>query len=166
MKSFVVRVVAVVAVAALAACGGDEAGSARLKSLEAGMSKQDVLAAMGVGPLTAARSDTMRVVNGFRRSSYFLNGAMYEVIYSRDLPGDVSEPLLQANETPVVFKEGKLVGWGWRFYVDEAMAKYGLPTPLRAIDTMTTPPAPAPDSVVIDSAAPAPAVTPANGSQS
>lgn len=99
-----------------------------------------VLEKMGKGPLTATFSDTMRVVNGYRRMSYFINGANYQVLYARELPGDVKEPLLQANETPLVFRNDTLQGFGWRYYVDEAIGKFALPTPLRAIDTMTTMP--------------------------
>ena len=147
MKTLLVRTSIVLLLLTAAACGGaDEAGDAQLKGLTAGMTTEQALSAMGTGPLTATLSDTMRVVNGFRRTRYFLNGANFEVIYAREIPGDVKEPLLQANETPVVFKDGTLLGWGWRFYVDEAMTKYALPTPLRAIDTLTTPVVPPVDS--------------------
>jgi hypothetical protein len=70
----------------------------------------------------------------------------------------------------VVFRDGKLMGWGWQYYVDEAMGKMQLPTPLRAIDTMTTPVAPpAADSTRPPAAdsTPAPAANPsAPGSKS
>lgn len=168
MKPLFVITAAILALAGLAACGTDEAGQARLKGLTEGMSMSDALEQMGQGPLTTSLSDTVRVVNGFRRMRYFINGATYDVLYARDLPGDVKEPLLQANETPVVFREGKLLGWGWRYYVDEAIAKLQLPTPLRAIDTMTTPTPPTTprDSMVKNSAAPPPAVTRGSPKQS
>lgn len=97
---------------------------------------------MGQGPLTASSSDTAQLVNGYRRMRYFIDGTTYQVLYSRDAPGDVTEPLLQTKETPLVFRNDSLVGWGWKYYVDEAMATFQLPTPLRAIDTMSTAPAP------------------------
>ncbi|MFN5202794.1 MAG: hypothetical protein ACK5HM_13420, partial [Gemmatimonas sp.] len=137
MKTSVVRLFAVLSFTTLAACSGDAAGGSRLNSLDEGMTVEQAVEAMGPGPLTATGSDTVRVVNGYRRMRYFLNGANFEVLYARDLEGNVSEPLLQANETPAVFKDGKLMGWGWKYYVEEAMPKFMLPTPLRAVDTMS-----------------------------
>jgi hypothetical protein len=122
---------------AVACSGGDQPGGEHLKNLKEGMTMDAALESMGKGPLTATYSDTVRVANGYRRMRYFINGADYQVVYARDLPGDVKEPLLQANETPIVFKDGKLIGFGWRYYVDEAIGKLGLPTPLRAADTLT-----------------------------
>lgn len=90
----------------------------------------------------ATGADTAQLANGYRRMRYYLEGTSYEVLYAREVPGDVKEPLLQAQETPVVFRNDSLIGWGWKYYVDEAMAKYQLPTPLRAIDTLTTAPVP------------------------
>jgi len=146
MKTFLVRSAAVLLIVFAAACGGaDEAGSDHLSSLKEGMTTAQALDAMGTGPLTATYSDTMRVVNGFRRSRYLLSGATFDVVYARDLPGDVTEPVLQANETPVVFRNDTLMGWGWKYYAETAIPKFALPTPLRAIDTMTV--QPKPDSV-------------------
>lgn len=117
--------------------------------------------AMGQGPLTATYSDTMRLVSGYRRMRYLLNGADFQVIYSREIVGDVKEPVLQAKETPLVFRNDTLLGWGWRYFVDEGMAKFQLPTPLRAIDTMTTPLIPDTTKKVDSAAAPASPVAPA-----
>jgi hypothetical protein len=147
MKSALVRLSLIVSSVAFAACGGgDTPGSGKLEALKEGMTTAQALEAMGNGPLTATSSDTMRVVGGYRRMRYLLNGADFQVLFARDLPGDVKEPVLQAKESPIVFRNDTLLGWGWRFYVDEAMAKYALPTPLRAIDTLTTPVAPPVDS--------------------
>lgn len=152
MTTRFVRATLVALVALAAACGGDEDGSARTKALKAGMTAAQAIAAMGDGPLTATGADTVRVVSGYRRMRYLVAGKQFEVLYARDLPGDVKEPLLQKQETPLVFANDTLLGWGWRYYVDEAIAKLGLPTPLRAVDTMTTPK---------DTAPPAPANPPA-----
>ncbi len=140
MKAAFVRLSLVVSITAIAACGGsDEAGSARLSNLKKGMTLTQALDAMGTGPLTATYSDTMRLLNGYRRMRYLMNGADFNVVYSRDLPGDVKEPVLQATETPIVFRNDTLLGWGWRYFVDEGIGKFQLPTPLRAVDTMTAP---------------------------
>jgi hypothetical protein len=163
MKASLVRILFVASITAVAACGGaDEPGATRLSTLKEGMTLTQALDAMGKGPLTATYSDTMRLLNGYRRMRYMMNGADFNVVYSRDLPGDVKEPVLQAKETPVVFRNDTLLGWGWRYFVDEGMAKYQLPTPLRAIDTMTTPLLP--DTTKKIELAPAPTVpaAPAN----
>lgn len=162
MKSAFVRLSLVVTAVAFAACGGgDEPGSAKLKSLKEGMSISEAISAMGEGPLTATYSDTMRLVGGYRRMRYLINGADFQVLYARDLPGDVKEPVLQARETPIVFRNDTLLGWGWRFFVDEGIMKYQIPTPLRATDTMTTPIVPdTANRANPKSAAPAPAVVP------
>ena len=140
MKAAFVRLSLVASITAIAACSGsDEPGSARLNNLKEGMTLTQALDAMGKGPLTATYSDTMRLLNGYRRMRYLMNGADFNVVYSRDIPGDVKEPVLQAKETPIVFRNDTLLGWGWRYFVDEGMGKFQLPTPLRAIDTMTTP---------------------------
>lgn len=113
------------------------------------MSIEQALDSMGRGPLTAKGVDSMRVINGYRHSRYLKDASMYDVVYARELPGDVSEPLLQDNETPAVFRDGKLLGWGWRWYVDSAMVRYSLPSPLKGWDTVSvkTPPVtPAPST--------------------
>ncbi len=138
MKTSLVRASAVLLLVSAAACGGsDEAGSDQLKGLKEGMTTAQALETMGTGPLAGTYSDTMRITHGFRRSRYFMNGVTYEVVYARDLPGDVKEPVLQAKETPVVFRNDTLQGWGWKYYAETAMPKFALPTPLRAIDTLT-----------------------------
>lgn len=138
MKTSLVRVVAVFAIATLAACGSDEAGAARLKGLKEGMTLQEAVAEMGQGPLTATYADTARLINGYRRMTFYMNGTTYQVVYAREIPGDVKEPVLQAKETPVVFRNDTLMGWGWKYYVSDAIGKFQLPTPLKAVDTMTT----------------------------
>lgn len=165
MKSAFVRLSLIVSAVAFAACGGsDEAGSAKLDALKEGMTIAQAVEAMGPGPLTATYSDTMRLVGGYRRSRFLINGNDLQVLYARDLPGDVREPVLQARETPLIFKNDTLLGWGWRYFVEEGIPKYQIPTPLRAIDTMTTKPG-ADTTKKPDSAgtAPAPAVTPDTG---
>ena len=126
------------------ACGGDRPGAEKLEKLKPGMTLDEVLQQMGPGPLTASGADTARVIGGYRRQRFLIGAQIYEVLYARDEVGNVIEPVLQAKEAPILFIEGKMVGSGWRFYVDEAMGKYHLPTPLRARDTMTVK---TPDSV-------------------
>lgn len=154
MRSYLVRAVyAVSAAAMLAACGSDEVGAEKLDELQAGMPVDSLFRILGKGPLTGEGADTVRVRNGFRVSRYFTNGQNYMVIYVREQPGNVKEFVEQGKETPIVIDgNGKVLGWGWRFYVEEAIAKLGLPTPL--VDTTTTPsPVPQAPAAPLDSGA-------------
>jgi hypothetical protein len=147
--------------ALLAACGSDEVAADKLDDVIAGMPKDSVLARLGPGPLTAAGADTVRVERGFRQMRYFINGTQYQVLYARELAGDVSEPVRQETETPIVFdQDGRVLGWGWRYYVEEAIAKLALPTPL--VDTLPTAPVP-PVPPAADSTARPDSTVPAKG---
>ena len=124
----------------LAACGSDETGADKLEDVHAGMPKDSLLMIMGKGPLTAQFADAARLDNGFRVMRYLIDAKMYEVLYYREKPGNVAEPVQQDSETPVVMADGKVLGWGWEFYVEEGMGKLKLPTPLREALPGTTPP--------------------------
>jgi hypothetical protein len=133
----------VLAASALAACGDDQVGSDVLGSVEAGLPKDSLLALMGTGPLTGQFTDTLRLEQGYRISRYLMDGKLYEVVYYREKPGNVRDPVEQALETPVVLADGKVLGWGWEYYVEEGMGKLKLPTPLREVPAPATPAAPA-----------------------
>ena len=140
-----------VLLAPLAACGTGEAGEEKLELLTVGMSADSLFKVLPPGPITGEGADTARVRHGYRLSRYFTGGQFYTVLYVRDIPGNVKELVEQKRETPVVIDGGnKVVGWGWRFYVEEASPKLGLPTPL--VDTTTVAPA-APAPARTDSAA-------------
>jgi len=132
MKSYLVRSIAVLSLTGLAACGEKAAGSAKLDALAEGISRDSTLVLLGTGVLSASGADTVRVVNGHRSMRYFVNGKNFEVLYARDEPGNVSEPVQQQVETPIVLLDAKVLGWGWKYYV-EAMKEYGLPTPLKEV---------------------------------
>lgn len=143
MNRYLVRAVrsfAALAIVTAAACGSDEVGKSKLTDLEVGMTRSAAIAKMGTGPLTATGADTVRIDHGFRRMKYLIGGKIYEVLYYREAIGNVSEPVEQALETPVLLADDKVLGWGWEFYVG-AMKTYNLPTPL--VEKLA-PPAPAP----------------------
>lgn len=133
MKTRFVRLVLFVATALVAGACSDTAdvGAAQLELVNPGMPKDSVLALLGKGPLTAQFADTLRVTNGFRSSTYLVNGKTYDVLYYRADSGDVSEPVQQDLETPIVLENGKVLGWGWKFYVETAMEELKLPTPIK-----------------------------------
>lgn len=129
--SFVRTSLALGAVLVLAACGDSspDIGADKLEPLAEGTPKDSVLLVMGEGPLTAQFADTLRLEKGFRRETYLIDGKQYEVLYYRELQGNVAEPVQQAKETPIVLQNGKVLGWGWKYYVKTAMPDLKLPNP-------------------------------------
>lgn len=120
-----------VAAVALAACGDKQVGEDLLEPVHAGMPRDSLMTIMGKGPLTATYADTLRLDHGFRVEKYLIDGKMYEVLYYREAPGNVTEPVEQYTETPVVLANGKVLGWGWKYYVKTAMSELKLPTPIK-----------------------------------
>ena len=115
----------------LAACGDQQVGADLLKPVQAGMPRDSLLALMGAGPLKGFYADTLRLEKGFRMEKYLIDGKMYEVLYYREAEGNVAEPVAQNTETPVVLQDGKVLGWGWKYYVETAMEELKLPTPIK-----------------------------------
>jgi hypothetical protein len=120
-----------VGTAALAACGPSDVGAARLKALETGADRSIVVATMGAGPLASnVPTDAPRLVNGFRRQAFVTKGRNLEVLWFREAPGSLSDPIQRSLETPIVIEADTLVGWGWSFYPQFA-ADNNLPDPER-----------------------------------
>lgn len=114
-----------------AACGSSDVGASRLKVLVSGASRNTVLEIMGAGPLVSrTQADSPRLVQGYRRQAFAFEGRMVEVLWYREAPGSLSDPILRENETPVVIEADTLVGWGWTFYPQFA-ADHNLPDPER-----------------------------------
>jgi len=113
----------------ITACGDTgELGSSKLKSVESGATREQVLAAIGRGQLTAEGIDTMRVVNGFRLEEFFQDGTTYSVIWYREQPGTIADTVRRTTDTPIVFAGDSMTGWGWDFYMQWASEK-GIPKP-------------------------------------
>jgi len=113
----------------LAACGSSDVGASRLKSLKSGADRSLVVSAMGNGPLASnVAADAPRLVNGFRRQAFISNGQTIEVLWYRETPGSLNDPILKTEETPVVIQSDTLVGWGWKFYPQFA-ADHNIPDP-------------------------------------
>lgn len=127
---------------ALAAACSDysEVGEELLEPITAGVTRDSLLKVMGSGPLTGRYADTLSLDHGFRLSQYLLNGQLYEVLYYREAAGDVKEPVRQEMETPIIIKDGKVLGWGWKYYVEEGIKGFGLPTPLKEAVPAAGPP--------------------------
>jgi len=115
----------------LAACGPSDVGASRLKGLESGADRSLVVSTMGNGPLASnVAADAPRLVNGYRRQAFISNGRTIEVLWYREAPGSLNDPILKTAETPVVIESDTLVGWGWKFYPQFA-ADNNIPDPER-----------------------------------
>ncbi len=120
---------AVTATLMLAACGPSDVGQAKLKAIPEGSKRDAVVAAIGTGPLTPTNpADEPRIVNGFRHQVYITAGKQFEIIWYRDTPGTLSDPIVRETDTPVVIEGDTLVGWGWKFFSPYA-AGLNLPDP-------------------------------------
>jgi hypothetical protein len=130
-KPYVYSSHAILVAMLLMACGSDAVGDDLLEPVHAGMPKDSLIAIIGNGPLAAQFADTSRLDHGYRSMKYLVDGKLYEVIYYREQPGNVAEAVDQFTEPPIVLSNGRVLGWGWKFYVEEGIAKLRLPTPLR-----------------------------------
>ena len=106
------RTIVAVAIGSLAilGCSRDDA---RLKNLNAGISKDSAMAVLGV-------------TTGERPATYLVKGKMIEAMMLRrkDAEGPL-DSLPHEKVTPVVIVDGKLAGWGWKFW-DSVSVEIGL----------------------------------------
>lgn len=89
----------------------------RLLQLSIGMSKQDVLKVMG----TKTETDGFQSINNPYRSETLRgeNKTLEVLYYYTDIKK--SDGAITDDElTPLVFDDGKLIGWGWSFFEDTA----------------------------------------------
>lgn len=116
MKRRIVQAGTLLLGAALAACGEREAGAAKLKKLDSGISTDSMFSILGMGPMSAQGNDSVRLLNGYRFSRFLSEGRMFSVIYVRDEPGNVSDTLYRDLETPIVLVNDTVAVWGWKRY--------------------------------------------------
>ena len=111
----------------LAACGG---GDERTEQVQAGMSRDSVLAALASGADAAtpagAPSDSLK--NVWRKTQYLMNGVNIEVIW--DSPSGekwtAADTVPKERVIPVVLLDGKVAGVGRSAY-DRVAEVYKLP---------------------------------------
>lgn len=114
----------------IAACQSD-LGEARLKSIPKDATQEQVMAVLGSGTLVAlSASDSLRLVDGFLRHSYMVNGKRFEFIWYREHPGSLNDKISREEETPVVLIDGKFAGYGWSYF-EKLTKSEGLPNPSR-----------------------------------
>ncbi|WP_083766633.1 DUF3192 domain-containing protein [Desulfosudis oleivorans] len=101
----------------------------RLTGLEVGMSKQDVLAHMGTGTvrtwtppwtcLFLVPPIPTETINNPYSSEIVRHGKQtWELLTYYTDKKQADGALTDDEFTPLVFMEGKLIGWGWRFLAD------------------------------------------------
>jgi hypothetical protein len=106
------RTLVAVAIGSLAVLGCSRE-DARLKNLSAGISKDSAMAVLGV--TTAERPAT-----------YLVKGKMIEAMMLRRKGAEGPlDSLPHEQITPVVMVDGKLAGWGWKFW-DSVGTEIGL----------------------------------------
>jgi len=101
-----------------------------LSKLSPGMSKADLLQVMGTK--TKYVLDLReRINNPYRtETTRGKDGEMYEVLfYYTDLKKR-DEAITDDELTPIVLKDGKVVGWGWGF-LNESVSKYHMQIDVR-----------------------------------
>lgn len=129
-KSFV-SAASLLLLLAVAACGGGDLGEARLKSIPKDASREQVLSAIGDGPIVPiTATDSFRVVQGYRRQLYTVEARQYEVIWYHEAPTNLNDAITREQDTPIVLQDGTFIGYGWSMYNRLASEK-DLPNPLR-----------------------------------
>jgi hypothetical protein len=128
-----VRTIPLAAALLFAACGpSDLVGKEKVADLRVGMPRDSVLAMLGTGSLVPNQpSDSLRLLKGFRQQQFYSNGTLYQIIWYREEPGSVEEPIARETDTPVLLAADTVVAAGWAD-IDEAAAALNLPNPYRA----------------------------------
>ena len=100
-----------------------------LTKLSIGMSKEQVFEIMGeeagkehIGPLLASYGN-VSVTNPYKKEILQGKNETYEVYYY--FTSKARYNITDKELTPLVFGEGKLMGWGWRF-IETNIQKYEL----------------------------------------
>ena len=97
------RTLLAVAITSLAIMGCTK-DDPRLKNLSAGITKDSAMAVLGVG-------------TGERPAAYLVEGRMIEAMMVRreGVEGPL-DSLPRTDYNPIVLIDGKLVGWGWKYW--------------------------------------------------
>jgi hypothetical protein len=85
-----------------------------LTRLMLGMTREQVLAAMGTG--TQRTRDGGRITNPYRAESYSVQGKRIDVLfYYTDLKAR-DDAITDDELTPIVLVDGRVDGWGWSYW--------------------------------------------------
>lgn len=131
------RICALLALLAALACAGGgyaqylaavEENRSRLNDLELGMDRAAVDSVLGNGLQFEYKK--LRITNPWRVDAFELKGGtavriQYYLTQRQRRTGEARE----AELTPVVFEDGRVVGWGWS-YLRRMTDRYGISAPL------------------------------------
>jgi hypothetical protein len=101
----------------------------RLSMLPYGFSKKGILSIMGTTPFYAYRSEIAKgktitkqvtIPNPYRSENLTGNGRTFEVVYYATDDKNKDNLISDDDLTPLVFEDGKLIGWGWVFWQGKA----------------------------------------------
>ena len=95
-----------------------------LNKLSLGMTKSKVLDIMGIETYKIKKSNFI-INNPYKTEILSENNKTYEVLfYNTDNKSD-GYKISNEELTPIVFYEGKVVGYGW-LYVEDSIKRYGI----------------------------------------
>jgi hypothetical protein len=87
-----------------------------LKSLSVGMTKEQAVAIMGTRTFRDEDNEDFLVPNPYRSESYQApDGTKYELLTYYTDWSKSDYKLAKDEMTPLIFEDGKLIGWGWVF---------------------------------------------------
>jgi hypothetical protein len=131
VRARLLTLTAVGTLVAVAACGPSDIGASKLKGLEHGDPRSEVLERIGQGTLTGMNAiDSARLVNGHLHQIFLSKGERYEVIWYRETPGALNDSIGRTFQTPIVIHADTVEGWGWKFFEKRSL-ETGIPNPYR-----------------------------------
>jgi predicted membrane-bound mannosyltransferase len=92
--------------------------NANMRTLQVGMTEEQVIAAMGPSP-------DRSTPNPYRSEMYPAGGAVFKVLFFYTNRQSADGIIDDDELTPVVLKDGHLDGWGWSYWQTTA-ARYDL----------------------------------------
>ncbi len=120
--------VGVLALLLVAGCGDRGPGVEVLRDFETGAPRDEVVAALPEGPLSTSPHPGWSAVKGYRSDAFLVDGRSWEVLYFTDGGFTPADSLDGSRQTPVVFENDALHGWGWTHLV-RLNRELGLPAP-------------------------------------
>lgn len=96
-----------------------------LLKLSLGMTKQEAMSIMGIQKITASKyfwsNPEFTITNPYRSETLQGKDKVFEVLYYyTDVKKTFSHAITDDELTPLIFDNGKLIGWGWSFMQDNA----------------------------------------------
>lgn len=99
----------------------------KLKNLQLGMAKEQAMAVMGTRTYVDEDDDDFLVPNPYRSESYQApDGTAFELLSYYTEMNRSDSRITKDETTPLIFENGKLIGWGWLF-VDKLDMRHATP---------------------------------------